>query len=297
MLTHETVPVEPLIWSQLNSLGIETFIRRDDRLRYSGNKYYKLLLCVEQALEQGKTTLVSCGGAFSNHIHALAQLGYDLKIPTIGIIRGFRPKSLSPTLHDAERWGMQLLFAKPSIYRQAPWSLIPCELRASCYFIPEGGACLLGVKGASLIGEHTARVFEGAYSVCMPVATGTTMAGVIAGLPSNIPCIGINVLKGQDQISSTIHRWLEAVSCRNSCWRVISGYHGGGYAKLNDELVYFIHQFEAQTGVTTDPVYTAKMFYAVSHLAKRGYWPVGTRLLFVHTGGLQGRRGFAKALA
>lgn len=293
-LDPKSIPIEPIRWPLLADLGLQPLIRRDDLLTYSGNKYYKLAGCIKRARRLGCSTLVSCGGAFSNHLHALARYGHDTGFNTIGLVRGHPPKTLSPTLIDAKEWGMQLDFVPLKCYQSHILEYAKTFLNKSSYWIPEGGACLEGVQGCQALGQLIRDYFNGApYTVCLPSATATTLAGIASVSPSNAHTLGVSVLKGPDRLTNTVASWLRSLKCHSTSWQVILGYHCGGYAKLNRDILDFIQRFERDSGLLIDPVYMAKLLFAIEQLAKRGYWAPGSNVMVVHTGGLQGRRGFS----
>ncbi len=303
------VPIELLRWPAMAERGIEVLVRRDDLVhpQLSGNKFYKLFYNLQAARASGYRRVLSWGGAYSNHLHALAAAGQEFGFETIGIVRGEGPAKLSSTLADAERWGMRLHFVPRSVYGKETDVQIN-QLRerfGDFYALPEGGANCLGGLGTQVMGWALEQQLQGAYcEVCLPCGTGSTLAGVSSGLPAGKTAVGFSVLKGTGKgkgkgtgdlganVSQTA-RFLSRPNQSVGSWRLISGFHGGGYGrKLPDKLKKFWHRFEADTGLLLDPVYTLKMFWGMEQLAHRGYWPRTTRLIAIHTGGLQGRRGF-----
>lgn len=303
------VPLQSLQWSVAKRHNIELLVRRDDQIDglLSGNKYYKLYFNIAAAKAAGFAQVASFGGAYSNHLHALAAAGRKYEIATVGLVRGERPAVLSPTLQDAEAWGMTLYFLPREVYRTAQASLTNDFLNAEfgrTYRIPEGGANEAGCRGAMAIGQAIEEQLEGAYQqVCLPCGTGATLAGVAAGLPCNKIALGFSVLKGVGDLGADIDRAYRRVlapagemkSAAN--WRLLTGFHGGGYGKkLPPSLCCFWREFELETGLLLDPVYTLKMFWGIACLAEAGYWRKRARLVVVHTGGLQGRRGFQQQI-
>lgn len=304
------VPVEQLTWSALQDCGINLAVRRDDLLDSGipGNKFYKLVIDLQSARTRGFSRLVSFGGAYSNHLHALAAAGERYGFDTVGIVRGDQPAALSPTLRDAAKAGMQLRFVSRECYRQLAdqGTDSPDVIRfieqefGRCWIIPEGGASDAGCRGATLIGRALEQQWgEEFQQVCVPCGTGTTLAGIAAGLPAKKNAIGFSVLKGMGNLGAKIAVAYQAMTANQAVssagnWRLVSGFHAGGYGKkLPENVRQFWRDFELETGLLLDPVYTLKMFWGILLLAQRGYWRKGTRLVAVHTGGLQGRRGFA----
>jgi len=270
---------------------IELWIKRDDLLHpvISGNKWRKLKYILNHALSLGAETLVSMGGAYSNHLHALAYVGKALGIQTIGFIRGECPEILTPTLQDMQNWGMKLKFVSRSDYRllrhYQGWQDLP-GLKPGQYWIPEGGSQPLALAGiAELAGEITIP-----YDIlCVPCGTGTTLAGMIKVAPAHTSIIGFPALKNADFLRSDIEKLLTQA---HGNWQLNLDYHFGGFAKTNAELIAFINDFEAKTGIPLEPVYTGKMLYALYDLIAKPSFKPGMKIIAVHTGGLQGNRGF-----
>lgn len=302
------VALQPLPWSLAKSSGIEVMVRRDDLIdnACSGNKFYKLFYNLQAAKAAGYGRLLSFGGAYSNHIYALAAAGAEYGFETVGIIRGERPATLSETLMDAERMGMRLHFVSRDVYRAANRDgddrLALRELLGRTYddfyLIPEGGANAEGVRGSAVMGRAIAQQLMGmperSTQVCLAAGTGNTLAGVASGLAgTNSNVIGFSVLKGDGDLGRRVLRQQAAIGRQTENWRLVIGYHGGGYArKLPPMLHEFGRAFEASTGLKLDPVYTLKMLWGVARLIQQGYWQPGSRLVLIHTGGMQGRRGF-----
>lgn len=296
-----TVPVQRVEHKVFTDAGIDVVVRRDDLIdpQLSGNKFYKLFFNLRAAREQGFTRLLSFGGAYSNHLHALAAAGHRYGFNTLGVVRGERPAQLSPTLGDAEAWGMQLVFISRADYQYKSEPELLAELQSrygGFYLIPEGGANLAGARGMQLLGHALEQQLKGDYTaVCMACGTGTSVAGLAAGIDSTKLALGFSVLKGEgglgDVISTTYRQLCASDTTAN--WRLISGFHAGGYGKKHPEyLTQFWQSFERTSGIPLDPVYTLKLFWGIDSLARQGYWPPGSRIVAIHSGGLQGRRGF-----
>lgn len=304
------VPMQPLVLPALARRGIELIIRRDDLIdqQMSGNKFYKLFWNLQRAKSNGVQQIASFGGAWSNHLYALAAVGQASGLKTLGVIRGDRPPVLSDTLRDVESMGMTLCFVARETYRQltreadqyAAFQQWLVERYGDLLLVPEGGANCEGARGAMAIGQSIEQQLQGNYDeVWVAAATGTTLAGLAAGLPAGKIAGGISVLKGQGSMAADIDRLYRQLAVtdvpQSSNWRLVTGFHAGGYAKkLPEALQKFQKNFEEQHKVLLDPVYTLKLFFAISSLAQAGYWAAGTRLVVVHSGGLQGRRGFAQ---
>ncbi len=310
------VPLHDATTRVLAKAGLQLLVRRDDLIdpQLSGNKAYKLFFNLHEASDGAFRHLLSFGGAYSNHLHALAHAGARFGFKTIGVIRGEEPAELSPTLRDARSAGMELLFISRAEYQRKGEAQLVDDWRkryGNVYTIPEGGAGIAGAKGMSLVGRALAKQLTGSFdSVCIACGTGTSLAGLAAGLVmaglGNIPALGFSVLKGEGSLGTSVatlyRKLLDAPGFGltnldddgGDNWRLISGFHAGGYGKrLPPQLYEFWQAFEHQTGIPLDPVYTLKMMWGIQQLALQNYWPRGTRLVAVHSGGLQGRRGFA----
>ncbi|WP_333874201.1 1-aminocyclopropane-1-carboxylate deaminase/D-cysteine desulfhydrase [Methylobacter sp.] len=271
---------------------IELWMKRDDLLHpvISGNKWRKLKYILDHALSVGANTLISMGGAYSNHLHALAYAGKVLGLKTIGLVRGEQPEILTPTLQDMTKWGMSLEFVSRTEYRQLRryknWHDLP-GLKPWQYWLPEGGAQTLALKG---VGELVTEVEIPYDTICVPCGTGTTLAGIIEAVPEQTSVLGFAALKNAGFLTEEVRSVLSQ-SCNN--WQINLDYHFGGFAKINAGLNAFIEDFELKTTIPLEPIYTGKMMYAVYDLIKKHYFRPGQRIIAVHTGGLQGKRGFS----
>ncbi len=276
----------------LTQYQIELWMKRDDLLHpvISGNKWRKLKYILDHALTLGADTLISMGGAYSNHLHALAYAGKVLGLKTVGFVRGERPEVLTPTLQDMAKWGMELKFVSRADYRQfrqyKSWCDLP-GLKPRQYWVPEGGAQVLALKGES---ELVTEIEIPCDTLCVPSGTGTTLAGIIDAVPEQVSVLGFAALKNAGFLKAEVESMLS--QSRNN-WRINLDYHFGGFAKTNAELNAFIEDFELKTTIPLEPVYTGKMMYAVYDLIKKHYFKPGQRIIAVHTGGLQGKRGFS----
>ncbi|MBR9845457.1 MAG: 1-aminocyclopropane-1-carboxylate deaminase/D-cysteine desulfhydrase [Algicola sp.] len=259
----------------------------------SGNKLRKLKYNLMEAKKRNKAVLLTFGGAFSNHIAAVAYAGQEHGFQTIGIIRGEElneQNSLNATLSFAKSCGMQFKFVSRDVYRnKTSESFIEQLQRAfgDFYLIPEGGTNALAVKGCEDILTEADLKFD---YVCCPVGTGGTISGLINSSHSTQKIIGFPALKG-DFLREEITKFASA-----SNWELITNYHFGGYAKINEDLIQFINQFKRCYNVPLDPIYTGKMMYGIYDLISKGYFKEGSKILAIHTGGLQGIEGMNKKL-
>lgn len=279
----------------LDKSGIELCIKREDLLdQYiSGNKFRKLKFNLIEAKSLGHHTLLTFGGAYSNHIHALAYAGYMYNFKTIGIIRGEETLPLNPTLNDAREFGMQLFYISRTAYRNKEH---PDFLRklvddfGKFYLVPEGGSNVFAVRGCTEIVSESVLEFD---HICCAVGTGGTLAGIIAGMNDRKNVLGFPVLKNGGFMVETITRLIGDFNNKSfKNWQLMLNYHFGGCAKFDLSLVSFINQFKYLHKIPLDPVYTGKLMYGIYDLAKEGFFKKGDRILAIHTGGLQGIAGF-----
>lgn len=278
----------------------------------SGNKLFKLIPNLIAARASGFDTVLSFGGAYSNHIHALAEAGYRYNFRTIGVIRGDDGQADSHTLKFAASRGMQLIRVSRQDYRRRHDQQFADELARSLgefYLIPEGGANPCGIRGSMLLADVIASSLRDQPpgqrmpdEILLACGTGTTMAGLIAGLMKSarlsvadkLPCIrGIAVLKQGEFLCHDIAHMIDAMRSPDDAdvsWQLETTCHWGGYARFPEALAQFVSAFEHRHGILLDPVYTAKLMSAVYQRIEAGLYAPGTRLLLLHTGGLQGRR-------
>ncbi|NNF18942.1 MAG: 1-aminocyclopropane-1-carboxylate deaminase/D-cysteine desulfhydrase [Flavobacteriaceae bacterium] len=270
-------------------------IRREDLIHplISGNKYRKLKYNLIEAKNRGLNTLLTFGGAYSNHIAATAFVGREYDFRTIGVIRGEELSAKTdqnPTLTLAAENGMTLEFVSREMYRQKynPEFLQTMLQRyGDFYLLPEGGTNSLAVKGCE---EILSRDDQQYGYICSSVGTGGTLAGLINASFKHQKVIGFPALKGS---------FLNKDICnfaRNPNWCLEENYHFGGYAKVNKELIHFINDFREKTGIPLDPVYTGKMMYGILDKVSKGDFPKGSKILAIHTGGLQGIAGMNEKL-
>jgi 1-aminocyclopropane-1-carboxylate deaminase len=273
---------------------VRLFFKRDDLSHpvVSGNKWRKLKYNLLAAREQGKKTLITFGGAYSNHIQAVAAASQYLGFQSIGLIRGEAPLENGATLTFAKSSGMTLRFLSRSAYRNKE---IPADIDLSeAYLLPEGGTNALGIQGCEEIVEELLAQFDASGPVCYCIACGTggTISGIIQALKGRHTVIGFSALKGnflEAEIKS-LQKQYHLGAYDN--WSVNSNYHFGGYARYHQVIVDFAKAFYTQTAVPLDPVYTAKMTYGVLDLLSQNYFPKGSNVILIHTGGLQGIIGF-----
>lgn len=287
--------IQQIILPELEEKKVELFIKREDLLHpvISGNKYRKLFYNIQFAKEKNFKQLLTFGGAYSNHILATAGAGYEFGFKTVGVIRGDElghdlEKTLeeNPTLRAAYDFGMEFHFISRSDYRLKDKPLfleVISKLFPSSYILPEGGTNDLAIKGCEAILDKDTEKFD---FICLAVGTGGTISGVINATNFNQKVLGFPALKG-DFLKSEIEKFVGS----KDNWELVLDYHFGGYAKINKELITFINRFTKNTSILLDPVYTGKMIYGVLDKIKNNYFPENSKVLVIHTGGLQGVKG------
>ncbi len=283
----------------LEGFGVRILMKRDDLIHpiISGNKWRKLRYNLSEAVMQDHHTVLTFGGAFSNHIAATAHACHSAGLDSIGIIRGdeLKDDELNVTLQQAKQSGMELHFVSREEYRRKSEPDFLEEMKAQhgrFYTIPEGGANGLGVKGSA---EILTEVDETYDIVCCAAGTGTTLAGLLLSLPANKRLLGFSALKGGDFLQDDVTRLVEEARLRKvnplASLELIHDYHFGGYARMSPDLLKFIKGFQVRTGIPLDPVYNGKMMFGIYDLVRKGRFSVGSTILAIHTGGLQGWLG------
>jgi 1-aminocyclopropane-1-carboxylate deaminase len=282
-------PIQKLNSSFLEEKSIQLYVKRDDLIHpiISGNKWRKLKYNIQEAKGEEKDTLLSFGGAYSNHIHALAEAASNEGLKSIGIIRGDELPTLNGTLSFAKSCGMQLHFIDREAYKTKTELAFIENLKihfGDFYLIPEGGHNALGAKGCEEIVSEISIDYDVVTVAC---GTGTTMAGIVNALPQNKQAIGFPVLKGGMFLKNEIEKML--ISKNETLWSLETEYHFGGYGKWNDELIRFINTFENEYNIPLDQIYTGKMMWGLFDLIRKNHFKKNTVIIAVHTGGLQGK--------
>ncbi len=329
MLTKKlSIPLQAIQHPLFSQKGLTLEILRTDKTDpvISGNKWFKLKYNLIEAKNQGCKTLLSFGGPYSNHIHALASAGKADGFNTIGIIRGEENLPLNPTLTDATRHGMKLYYINRQTYQNKHLPEVTKHLKqlvtnddpfnegtqaGNYYLVPEGGTNKLAVSGAAEIASF---IPEDADYICVPCGTGGTIAGIISGLSLKIEnsqshksacnplqkakVLGFPAMKGGQFLEAIIDKLIEEQgrSGNRVHWELLYDWHFGGFGKINKNLAYFIQDFEKKYPLKLDPVYTAKMMYGIVSMMKKDLIPMGNKIVVVHTGGLQGKRGMEQKI-
>lgn len=274
----------------LKEKKVALFVKREDLIHpfISGNKYRKLIYNLSEAKRLCHDTLLTFGGAFSNHIAATAYAGKEHRLKTIGIIRGEELVGQwqdNPTLVWAEEQGMQFKFVSREAYRAKESPEFLAQLKEEFglfYSIPEGGANALAVKGCEEILIDNDTEFD---VLCICVGTGGTIAGLINSSWTHQKVLGFPALKG-DFLRKDICKFAQRDN-----WDLNTEYHFGGYGKVTKELIDFINDFKSKTSIPLDPVYTGKMLFGILDLVRKDYFEPHTKILAIHSGGLQGITG------
>ena len=273
-----------------NERNIQLFIKREDLIHpfISGNKYRKLKYNILEAKKQNKKTLLTFGGAFSNHIAATAYSGKLNDLKTIGVIRGEELEDkieTNPTLSFAKSCGMEFLFISREAYREKTTEGFLDKLKVEhgdFYLIPEGGTNDLAVKGCEEILTSNDKIFD---YICCGVGTGGTISGIINSSEKHQKILGFPALKG-DFLQEDICKFANQTN-----WELITDYHFGGYAKIKPELISFINRFKTEYHIPLDPIYTGKVMFGIFDLIEKAFFPQNSKILAIHTGGLQGIAG------
>ena len=274
--------------------SVEVYLQREDLLHpfVNGNKYYKLKYNLQKAKDENYSTLLTFGGAYSNHIYAVSAAAKLFGFKSIGIIRGEEYDPLNPTLQFAVNNGMKLSYIDRKTYRKRTDPEFRKEIAqqfGDVYIIPEGGTNELALKGAAEILPNIETDFD---YLCAPVGSGGTLAGLIAGLNGKKKVIGFSALKGGEYLTEIINELLSNSSVRKfDNWEIQSNYHFGGFAKITKELIEFIDWFRVENNILLEPLYTGKMMYGINDLISKKHFPKNSKIVAIHTGGLQGIEG------
>ncbi len=287
-------PVQRVDDPWLVKQGVQLSMLRLDLVHptISGNKWYKLKHNLQQARAEGHSTLLTVGGAYSNHLYATAAAGRAFGFKTIGIVRGEAHEPLNPTLRFAQAQGMQLHYVSRTAYRQRGEAGFKEELLMRFgyhYYLPEGGTNALAVRGCTEIAP--AELPFDCVACC--VGTGGTLAGVLVSTAGRATVLGFPALKGGAFLRETVDQLTRQYNGqRYAHYRLVGDYHFGGYARVTPAFVEFINKFHQTSGIPLEPVYTGKMMYGLYDMISKGAISAGSQVLAIHSGGLQGIAGF-----
>lgn len=288
-ITLDPITIDPL--TSFSSSNMEASILRLDKLHpiVSGNKWFKLRYYIEEAINQSCSTIASFGGPYSNHLVALAYAAKENNVKSIGYVRATKEDAITPSLQEAQAYGMQLEFIGRTNFQEIKNDLLKTNQHRSIdnnsiYFIDEGGYGEVGAKGAAtILNEHCKHY----TTIIAAVGTGTMLAGLINAAEAHQEIIGIPVLKNENTIEGEIKSLL--INKENP-FSLLHCFHQGGYAKTNPALFDFMNQLWTLEKIPTDIVYTGKLLFAVDSLLKENYFKEGSKILVIHSGGLQGNR-------
>ncbi len=290
-------PLQEVSFSPLKEKGISLYVKRDDLIHpdISGNKWRKLKYNIAQAQQRGNDTLLTFGGAHSNHIAATAAAGNLFGLKTIGIIRGEEVDLNNPTLSYAQNQGMELLRVSRTEFRSIDHIDYKTSLRerfGRFFLIPQGGANFYGINGCMDIMSEIETPFQKVFIGC---GTGTTLSGMAINNKSQADIIGVSALKGGDFLSQDVFRNIQTFFNDEETSKQVMdhvhldlSHHFGGYAKVKPELIEFMRKFYSETEIKLDPVYTGKVAFAMTEMAKSKENQNDENWILIHSGGLQG---------
>ena len=288
-ITLDSITIDSL--TSFSSSNMEASILRLDKLHpiVSGNKWFKLRYYIEEAISQSCTTIASFGGPYSNHLVALAYVAKENNVKSIGYVRATKEDAITPSLQEALAYGMQLEFIGRTNFQEIKKDLLKNNQHRSIdnnsiYFIDEGGYGAMGAKGAATILNAHCKDYT---TIIAAVGTGTMLAGLINAAEAHQDIIGIPVLKNEASIETEIKNLLKD---SGKPFTLLHSFHQGGYAKTNPALFNFMNQLWTLEKIPTDIVYTGKLLLAVDSLLKENYFKAGSKILVIHSGGLQGNR-------
>lgn len=296
-------PLQRLALDWLQRAAVEVAVLRLDLLDplLGGNKWFKLQGHLQQAAGRCASGVISLGGAHSNHLHALAAAGQRFGFATVGLLRG-EPLD-TPTVRDLQRLGMQLHWLGYGGYRARrradfwdPWR----ERYPGIHCIDEGGAGSLGVQGVAALpqlvrGQLPALGWQDYHGWWLAAGSGTTAAGLVIAERAQVMVHAAAAVPANHGTAENISRMLAAAGLAERGYRLLDASRGG-FAAVDDELARFMFASEQEGGLPLEPLYTAKALLALRREVENGYFAPGTRLIFIHSGGLQGRRAMEARL-
>ncbi|MEY3590200.1 MAG: hypothetical protein RLZZ466_720 [Bacteroidota bacterium] len=288
LIQKDLASIDPIVMDEFSAQGIVVDVLRLDKVHpvISGNKWFKLQFYLQEAIQSNKKHILTYGGPWSNHLIATAAACNELGLQSTGVVRGEMPKQLTPPLEEAASRGMKIEFISRADYSTQKRK--HSSAQSDLFIIPEGGYGKLGVMGAASI--YSLLKGKSYTHVLCAVGTGTMLAGLILAVPENCQCIGVPVLNGANALEEAIQ---EQINSDKVNWKLETGFEWGGYAKHPPQLLQFMNSFFKQTKIPTDIVYTGKLFYAFTQLVEKKYFKKNSRILLIHSGGLQGNRSLS----
>lgn len=294
MLIPQSISTQKINYPLWENRGIEVWIKRLDQIHplASGNKFFKLKYNLEKAISENHDTILTFGGAYSNHIYATAAASKSLGLYSIGIIRGEETLPLNPTLAAAKENGMGIHYVAREAYRkktEPEFILSLKEKFGNFYAIPEGGSNAEAIKGTHEILDEKDSEFT---HITCSIGSGGTFAGLASAIEEHQTLLGFSSLKGD-----FIHEEIKRLIMRHQVvpkgkYQVLDQFHFGGYGKVNADLIAFVQWFYKTFGIVLEPIYTGKMMYGLFELIKNETIENSSKILIIHTGGLQGLAGF-----
>ncbi|MFM1858438.1 MAG: hypothetical protein RLZ05_1498 [Bacteroidota bacterium] len=288
LIQQNLATIDPIVLDVLSAQGLIAEVLRLDKVHpvISGNKWFKLQFYLQEAVQSNKKHILTYGGPWSNHLVATAAACKELGLQCTGVVRGESPKQFTPTLQEAASRGMKLEFISRAEYsiQKIKYS----STQSDQFIIPEGGYGKLGVMGAATI--YSLLKGNSYTHILCAVGTGTMLAGLLSMAPKSCQCVGIPILNGAKALEEAIQ--LQTASDKEN-WKLETGFEWGGYAKHPPQLIEFMNSFFNKTNIPTDIVYTGKLFYAFTQLVEKNYFEKNSRILLIHSGGLQGNRSLS----
>ena len=281
------IKTKQIISRLLSENDIKLYVKRIDLIdKYiSGNKWYKLKYNIKSAINNSKKSVLTFGGAYSNHLLATAVIANKYKLKSIGLVRGEKKQNLNPILRLVEQYGMHVNYISRSYYRMRDDKNIISNLKkiyGDFYLIPQGGTNNLGVIGA----QEILTDLDNQNYICVPVATGGTISGIINSSNTKQKILGFKSIKGEGDLEGNIKKYTNSNN-----WDLLDDYTFGGFAKYDVQLLNFIKNFDLKYSIKLDIIYTSKMMFGLFDLIQKGYFKRKSTILAIHTGGLQGNLG------
>ncbi|MCO7189333.1 MULTISPECIES: pyridoxal-phosphate dependent enzyme [unclassified Pseudoalteromonas] len=284
-------PLQQIRAPELDTAGVSLQIKRDDLLHptIQGNKWRKLKYNLKAMAQENKRALVTFSGPFSNHLYATAMACKQFNIHGHAVIRGPELDLNNPTIRLAHACGMALHAVSRKEYRRRnePDYLAQIERQfPDAFVIPEGGSNHFALAGC----KELALSLPDSDYVCCAVGSGGTLAGILEGLSPDCQLLGVAVLKGAQYLRDEVIR-LNPQAATRANWQLLCDHHDGGYGKFSAPLWQFCLRMRREHSLPLEPIYTGKLMFALWQLIGQGYFPRGSRIIAIHSGGLQGLDG------
>ncbi|MBQ4812142.1 1-aminocyclopropane-1-carboxylate deaminase [Pseudoalteromonas luteoviolacea] len=288
---HLESPIQRICHPLLSAKKVELLVKRDDLLHptIQGNKWRKLKHNLLELKRRKNDALLTFGGPFSNHVYATAMASKLFNIPAHIIVRGPQLDLQNPTLRLAKACGVHLHAVTRLEYRQRYDNKYLEDLAnqyPNTYIVPEGGSNQFALQGC----QELAQSLPESDYVCCAVGSGGTLAGLLNGIPKSTQLLGFCVLKGAEYLQAEVLKLNPtAATCNN--WQLLHDFHDGGYGKFGAPLWDFCQMMKRTHNLPLEPIYTGKMMFGLWQLIEKGYFPANSKIVAIHTGGLQGLDG------